>query len=62
MPDIAMCKDDECPSQMKCNRYTAVPSKYRQTYGDFRRSPGADFCRMFWSNYGLSKNFEKEGE
>ncbi len=40
MPDITMCKDNDCPIREKCYRYTAPPSKYRQSY--FMESPRED--------------------
>jgi glycine cleavage system pyridoxal-binding protein P len=32
MPDITMCKRDDCKSNKKCFRYMAEPSKYYQSY------------------------------
>lgn len=32
MPDIAMCFGGECPLKMKCYRYRAIPSEFRQAY------------------------------
>ena len=32
MPDITMCSGGECPAKNKCYRYTAMPSKYMQSY------------------------------
>lgn len=36
MPDISMCKNERCLQKKTCYRYTAVPSKYQQVYGDFK--------------------------
>lgn len=32
MPDIAMCKGDNCPLKRTCYRFTAKPSEYLQSY------------------------------
>ena len=32
MPDITMCWGDNCPIKETCYRYTATPSKWRQSY------------------------------
>jgi hypothetical protein len=32
MPDITMCKRDDCKSKKKCFRYMANPNKYYQSY------------------------------
>jgi len=35
MPDISMCKNENCLQKKTCYRYTAVPH-IRQVYGDFK--------------------------
>jgi hypothetical protein len=35
MPDISMCKNEECPLRNQCYRYTAVPEVY-QSYASFK--------------------------
>ena len=32
MADIAMCKGDGCEQKKFCYRFTAIPSKYRQSW------------------------------
>jgi len=32
MPDITMCKGDDCPRKFMCWRFTAKPSEFRQAY------------------------------
>ncbi len=32
MPDITMCSGANCPLKDECYRYTAEPSKFRQSY------------------------------
>ena len=32
MPDITMCKGDNCPIKETCYRFAATPSKWRQSY------------------------------
>lgn len=51
MTDISMCADGSCPSRMKCHRFTAKPSEFRQSYMVFDRK-GEDRCDSFWPNYG----------
>jgi hypothetical protein len=50
MADISMCMDDKCPSKELCYRFTANPSEFRQSYGNFNREEDAYNCDMFWSN------------
>lgn len=35
MADISKCKNDQCELKYHCYRYTAEPSEFRQSYGDF---------------------------
>lgn len=37
MPDITMCKDNNCLYKEGCYRYMAEPNKFRQSY--FSESP-----------------------
>jgi len=47
MPDIAMCKGDNCPLKEKCYRFIARPSEYGQTW--FTEPPIKDGeCDRFW--------------
>lgn len=48
MPDISMCKNIECSKNYKCYRYTAVPSRFLQSYADFTEVNGE--CEFFWDN------------
>jgi hypothetical protein len=32
MPDVAMCKGQDCPRALNCYRFTAKPSEFRQSY------------------------------
>lgn len=50
MPDISKCANENCPSKMKCFRYTAKPNEYRQSYADFSPNEGEDRCEYFWNN------------
>jgi len=60
MPDIAMCQNEECPSRMKCYRYTAVPDEFRQGYCAFFVKKLRKKCDDFWDNKGRSNRFESE--
>ena len=69
MPDVTMCKNDQCPLKDKCYRFTAEPSM-RQYY--FTENPskyvhGKFECKMFWgysSDYFLEqlKSIYKDGK
>jgi hypothetical protein len=55
MPDITMCKGENCPKKDTCLRYTALPDKYGQSY--FLKSPvEVEFdgtkvkCDMYWGD------------
>lgn len=48
MADIAMCKDDECPSKSNCYRFLAKPAEMLQTIGEFGRKPGESKCSYYW--------------
>ena len=56
MPDISMCKNDKCKFKKDCYRFTAKPSEFMQTYGDFncKVKPGID--TWFWSNKNIKRN------
>lgn len=48
MPDIAKCSNTNCPSKEECFRYRVKPSKYMQSYADFK--PNKDgICSGFSS-------------
>lgn len=46
MPDISMCKNNECPLKQKCYRYRAVPN-HLQTYASFKPNDKG-ICEYFW--------------
>lgn len=51
MPDITMCMGHECPIKETCYRYTAIPSKYWQSY--FTETPYdhlTEDCDYFWED------------
>lgn len=50
MPDIAMCKGDNCPRKTQCYRYTAPPSEFRQSW--FMTAPVKPdgSCTYFYDN------------
>jgi hypothetical protein len=55
MPDISMCNNKECSLSLKCHRFTAIPSEYRQTYASFKPNEDGE-CFNFWDNKGEIKN------
>jgi hypothetical protein len=34
MPDISMCKGEDCPLKNECYRYTATPCEYQSYFVD----------------------------
>lgn len=50
MPDISLCRNNECPSRDTCYRYRAKPSEFMQAYGDFK--PKGEKCEAFTSIEG----------
>jgi len=49
MADISKCKDEACPSKLKCYRFTAPSNDYWQSYGSFQRKENEDNCNCFWN-------------
>ena len=47
MPDIAMCRNQKCPSAHTCHRFMAIPSPHRQAYAEFKPEEGEDRCKHF---------------
>lgn len=51
MPDITMCRNDECPLKEKCYRFIAEPN-YRQSYSyfafDFNLETEEFECEFFY--------------
>ena len=58
MPDITMCKGDNCPSKQTCYRFLATPSEY-QSY--FYPTPTIvdKKCDEYWDTRPIKK--EKNG-
>lgn len=49
MPDITMCKSENCDMQNKCYRYTAKPDRL-QSYADFSAFKKSNKCEFFWND------------
>jgi hypothetical protein len=47
MPDIAMCKNNKCPSRKLCYRFDATPNAHRQSYGSFGPEGDEQACDSF---------------
>ena len=47
MPDISLCKNNDCPSKGTCYRYTAKASEYQQSYMAPKLSPREKKCDYF---------------
>ncbi len=49
MPDIAMCRNVDCPRAKECYRHEAEPSELRQSYAGFYYGPnGCDYFMTIW--------------
>jgi len=66
MPDISMCKTEECPLHETCYRFTATPNGHWQSYfaGDPRTTPklkGKEDkeCNFYWETDTKTKDDEK---
>ena len=46
MPDISMCKGEDCLLKNECYRYTATPSEYQSYFVDPPYIE--DECEFFW--------------
>lgn len=51
MPDICMCKGDDCPDKGKCYRYTAEPSYRQSWFMEIPYNKEIGVCEHFWA-YG----------
>ena len=50
MPDISMCDNTQCPSKEYCYRFTAIPSKFMQSYASFTLEDDEMSCSYFYHN------------
>ena len=51
MPDITMCKGENCPMKETCYRYKATPNEHRQSYfikPPFEMVEGRIECPLYW--------------
>lgn len=49
MPDIVMCKGNDCPLKHDCHRYKAKPNRFWQAYYiniPFQKDKGK--CHKYW--------------
>lgn len=49
MPDITLCKNNFCKVRFNCERYTAKPKEFHQSYDKFGDKKGA-MCEQFINN------------
>lgn len=63
MPDISMCRNQDCVVRLTCHRFTARASDEWQAYGDFipEEHPGITegSCSYYWK---MTKDQEEEYE
>ena len=58
MPDISLCNGYDCPRRNTCYRFTALPSKYEQSYIN---PPGKWIGRKFSCDFFIdNKPFKYE--
>jgi hypothetical protein len=53
MPDISLCKNEDCPLRENCYRYTATPGEFMQSYASFEWGITIDndiYCDYFIDN------------
>ncbi len=49
MPDITMCRDEECVKRATCYRFVAKPSEYWQSwFTESPRNKETDVCGYYW--------------
>lgn len=61
MPDICMCKENNCPKRLECYRFMAIPTPYRQSYF-VELKYDENGCELYWPiNYeDANKQIKKE--
>lgn len=57
MPDITMCKNEECPLHMGCYRFRATPSCY-QSYSMFSPDMEGE-CQYYWPTFSEQARLKK---
>lgn len=50
MPDISMCKNNNCPLKLACYRFTAPANEHHQSYTTFNYNPITKECRGFYQD------------
>ena len=58
MPDITMCKGENCPLKQTCYRYNAKPSDYQSYFMEPPVDNGK--CEYFWRDKVKSKTDETD--
>lgn len=48
MVDIYKCSDKNCPSKLKCYRYTASADGWQSYFAESPRKDNEDKCEYFW--------------
>ena len=56
MPDLTMCKGEDCEARVTCYLYTATPSKY-QSY--FTKDPGVNSGCEYYINHNSLNEWKK---
>lgn len=52
MPDISMCKNEDCKDKDSCYRYTAKPDPYWQSYILIEGEKDKDTCEEYRKGRG----------
>jgi len=58
MPDISMCKNQDCPSRERCYRFTAKSRGDNQSYANFAPGIGHVKCDDFMDDR-FENDFQK---
>lgn len=56
MPDIAMCKGDDCPLKENCYRYKATPDYYQSYFLHPPYNKETEECSRFWEMKNKNDN------
>ena len=64
MPDISMCKNKECPSNLQCYRYMAMPNPHRQAYStfDIEGDGCEDYMQVYPEHIHMMMKFKDESK
>lgn len=59
IPDITMCRNEECSKKEKCYRYTAIPSRIQSFFSPYPDEKG---CEYFYCNQSMKYKENSNGK